>query len=115
YILVSEHDVIKSTLFILSKVPDHTELSWIHQSMTYMGELERKTQFKDKSEERDSVSAALFTYPTLMDADILLYDTAIVPVGDDQTHNLELTRTLAQRFNNRFGYTFVVTVIYTSK
>src|SRR5699024_11250182 len=72
-------------------------------------------QFKDKSEKRDGVSAALFTYPTLMAADILLYDTAIVPVGDDQTQHLELTRTLAQRFNNRFGDTFVVPEIHTLK
>jgi len=113
--LASGIDVNKSTLFIQSEVPAHTELSWMLQSMTYMGELERMTQFKDKSEERDGVSAALFTYPTLMAADILLYDTAIVPVGDDQTQHLELTRTLAQRFNNRFGDTFVVPEIHTPK
>src|SRR5699024_5019005 len=108
-------DVNKSTLFIQSEVPAHTELSWMLQSMTYMGELERMTQFKDKSEERDGVSAALFTYPTLMAADILLYDTAIVPVGDDQTQQLELKRTLAQRFNKRIGDTFVVPAIHTTK
>src|SRR5699024_12239265 len=93
----------------------HTELSWMLQSMTYMGELERMTQFKDKSEERDGVSAALFTYPTLMAADILLYDTAIILVGDDQTQHLELTRTLAQSFNNRFGNSFVFPEIHTLK
>ena len=113
--LASGIDVNKSTLFIQSEVPAHTELSWMLQSITYMGELERMTQFKDKSEKRDGVSAALFTYPTLMAADILLYDTAIVPVGDDQTQHLELTRTLAQRFNNRFGDTFVVPEIHTPK
>src|SRR5699024_11568367 len=96
----------KSIVVNQSEVPDHSELRWMLQSMTYMGELERMTQFKDISEERDGVSAALFTYPTLMAADILLYDTAIVPVGDDQTQHLELARTLAQRFNNRFGDTF---------
>lgn len=98
----------KSTLFIQSDVPAHTELSWILQSMSYMGELERMTQFKDKSDGRDAVSSALFTYPALMASDILLYDAEIVPVGDDQTQHLELTRNLAERFNNRFGETFVV-------
>src|SRR5699024_4438019 len=103
--LASGIDAEKSTLFIQSEVPAHTELSWMLQSMTYMGELERMTQFKDKSDGRDGVSSALFTYPALMAADILLYDTAVVPVGDDQTQHLELTRTLAERFNNRFGNT----------
>jgi len=73
-----------------------------------MGELERMTQFKDKAEGRSAVSSALFTYPTLMAADILLYDTDIVPVGEDQKQHLELTRDVAERFNNRFGETFVV-------
>src|SRR5699024_3266954 len=77
-------------------------------SITYMGELERMTQFKDKSEGRDAVSSALFTYPALMAADILLYQTDIVPVGEDQTQHLELTRTVAERFNNRFGNVFVI-------
>src|SRR5699024_2471457 len=94
--LASGIDAEKSTLFIQSEVPAHTELSWMLQSMTYMGELERMTQFKDKSDGRDGVSSALFTYPALMAADILLYDTAVVPVGDDQTQHLELTRTLAE-------------------
>src|SRR5699024_10063545 len=93
----------------------HTELGWILQSMSYIGELERMTQFKDKSEGRDAVSSALFTYPALMAADILLYDTEIVPVGDDQTQHLELTRNLAERFNNRFGETFVVPQIRIPK
>lgn len=113
--LASGINVEKSTLFIQSEVPAHTELSWMLQSMTYMGELERMTQFKDKSDGRDGVSSALFTYPALMAADILLYDTAVVPVGDDQTQHLELTRTLAERFNNRFGNTFIVPNIQIPK
>lgn len=106
--IASGIDPEKSTLFIQSDVPAHTELGWMLQSITYMGELERMTQFKDKSEGRSAVSAALFTYPALMAADILLYQTDIVPVGDDQTQHLELTRNVAERFNNRFGDTFVV-------
>src|SRR5690625_4775423 len=106
--IASGIDPEKSTLFIQSEVPAHTELGWMLQSMSYMGELERMTQFKDKSEGRSAVSSALFTYPTLMAADILLYDTDIVPVGDDQTQHMELTRDVAERFNNRFGKTFVV-------
>lgn len=98
----------KVTLFVQSEVPAHTELAWLLQSISYMGELERMTQFKDKAEGRSAVSAALFTYPTLMAADILLYNTDIVPVGEDQTQHLELTRNIAERFNNRFGKTFVV-------
>lgn len=97
-----------STLFIQSEVPAHTQLSWMIQSISYMGELERMTQFKDKSDGRDAVSSALFTYPALMAADILLYQTNIVPVGDDQTQHLELTRDVAERFNNRFGKTFTI-------
>src|SRR5699024_11703211 len=77
------------SLFVQSDVPAHAELGWMLQSMTYMGELERMTQFKDKSEGRSAVSSALFTYPTLMAADILLYNTNLVPVGEDQTQHLE--------------------------
>ena len=106
--LASGLDPEKATLFIQSDVPAHTELGWMLQSITYMGELERMTQFKDKSAGRDAVSAALFTYPALMAADILLYNTDIVPVGEDQTQHLELTRNIAERFNNRFGKTFTV-------
>lgn len=98
----------KATLFVQSEVPAHTELGWMLQSITYMGELERMTQFKDKSEGRSAVSSALFTYPTLMAADILLYQANIVPVGDDQKQHLELTRDVAERFNNRFGETFTI-------
>ncbi|HZW67445.1 MAG TPA: tryptophan--tRNA ligase [Pseudogracilibacillus sp.] len=106
--LASGLDPEKATLFIQSEVPAHTELSWLIQTFTYMGELERMTQFKDKAEGRSAVSSALFTYPTLMAADILLYNTNIVPVGDDQKQHLELTRDVAERFNNRYGESFVV-------
>src|SRR5690625_5033641 len=101
--LASGVDKEKASLFIQSEVPAHIELTWMLQSITYMGELERMTQFKDKAEQQEPVSSALFTYPTLMAADILLYDVDIVPVGDDQTQHLELTRTLAERFNNQIG------------
>src|SRR5699024_3020973 len=106
--IASGIDPTKSTLFIQSEVPAHTELAWMIQSITYMGELERMTQFKDKSEGRGSIPSALFTYPALMVADILLYQTNIVPVGDDQTQHIELTRDVAERFNNRFGKTFTI-------
>lgn len=111
--IASGIDPDKATLFVQSDVPAHAELGWMLQSMTYMGELERMTQFKDKSEGRDSVSSALFTYPTLMAGDILLYQTNIVPVGDDQTQHLEITRDVAERFNNRFGKTFTIPDIKT--
>lgn len=101
-------DPQKATLFAQSDVPAHTELGWIMNCTSYMGELERMTQYKDKSKENESIPAGLFTYPALMAADILLYDTTHVPVGDDQKQHLELARDLAQRFNNRFGETFVV-------
>jgi tryptophanyl-tRNA synthetase len=97
-----------STLFVQSHVHEHAELAWIMQCTAAFGELSRMTQFKDKSEGKDFVSAGLFTYPTLMAADILLYDTDRVPVGDDQRQHLELARDLAERFNSRYGDTFVV-------
>ena len=106
--IASGIDPNKATLFVQSDVPAHTELGWMLQSMTYMGELERMTQFKDKTEGRSAVSSALFTYPTLMAADILLYQANLVPVGDDQTQHLEITRNIAERFNNRFGKTFTI-------
>src|SRR5699024_751818 len=106
--IASGLDPEKMTLFIQSEVSAHIELSWLLQTMTYMGELERMTQFKDKSEKQSSVSSALFTYPVLMASDILLYNTNIVPVGEDQTQHLELTRDIAMRFNNKYGKTFVV-------
>lgn len=102
-----DHD--KSTLFIQSHVPEHAELAWVLNTITYMGQLNRMTQFKDKSQRaEENLNAALFTYPVLMAADILLYKTDLVPVGDDQKQHLELTRDLAERFNNRYSDTFVV-------
>ncbi len=102
-------DPEKSTLFIQSHVPAHLELSWVLSSMTYMGQLNRMTQFKEKSRRaEENLNAGLFTYPTLMASDILLYQTDLVPVGDDQKQHLELTRDLAERFNNRYSPTFQV-------
>jgi tryptophanyl-tRNA synthetase len=96
------------TLFVQSHVHEHAELAWIVQCTTSVGELRRMTQFKEKSEGQDFVSAGLFTYPALMAADILLYDTDRVPVGDDQRQHLELARDAAVRFNSRYGPTFTV-------
>ncbi|MEK7608627.1 MAG: tryptophan--tRNA ligase [Patescibacteria group bacterium] len=96
----------KSTLFLQSLVPAHTELAWIFNTITPMGELERMTQYKDKSAKAEIVNAGLFTYPTLMAADILLYNPAAVPVGDDQLQHLELARTIVRKFNGRFGRIF---------
>jgi tryptophanyl-tRNA synthetase len=96
------------TLFVQSHVAEHTELAWLMECTASYGELSRMTQFKDKSSRGEFVSAALLTYPALMAADILLYDTDRVPVGDDQRQHLELARDVAERFNSRFGPTFVV-------
>lgn len=97
------------TLFIQSEVSEHAQLGYVIQSVTYMGELERMTQYKDKAQKQsEGISSALFTYPALMAADILLYDAKYVPVGDDQKQHIEITRDVAIRFNNRFGETFVV-------
>ncbi len=96
------------TLFVQSHVTEHAELGWILQCVTSFGELRRMTQFKDKSERQDFVSAGLFTYPSLQAADILLYDTDEVPVGEDQRQHIELTRDVAERFNSRYGDTFVL-------
>ena len=102
-------DKERLTLFLQSEVNEHAELGYIMQSVTYMGELERMTQYKDKvAKQVTSVTSALFTYPALMAADILLYDAKYVPVGEDQKQHLELTRDLANRFNNRYGNTFQV-------
>jgi tryptophanyl-tRNA synthetase len=103
-------DPTVSTLFVQSHVPAHTELAWVLNTITGFGEASRMTQFKDKSAKQgsDSTSVGLFTYPVLMAADILLYGTELVPVGDDQKQHVELTRDLANRFNSRFGETFVV-------
>ena len=101
-------DPDRSILFVQSHLSEHTELAWILECTASFGELRRMTQFKDKSEGAEFVSAGLFTYPALMAADILLYDTDRVPVGDDQRQHLELARDLAIRFNGRYGDTFVV-------
>ncbi|KZE63445.1 tryptophan--tRNA ligase [Fictibacillus phosphorivorans] len=101
-------DPVKSTIFIQSDVPAHTKMGWMLQCVTYIGELERMTQFKDKSTGKEAVSAGLLTYPPLMAADILLYNTGIVPVGDDQKQHLELTRDIAERFNKKYRDIFVI-------
>ena len=105
-------DPEKSIIFIQSHVPAHTELSWILNTITPLGELERMTQYKEKSQntktksQTTGIMAGLLNYPTLMAADILLYQTDAVPVGEDQKQHVELTRSIAERFNNRFGQTF---------
>jgi tryptophanyl-tRNA synthetase len=101
-------DPKKSTIFVQSHVPEHTELAWILNTITKIPELDRMTQFKDKSEERQNINAGLFNYPVLMAADILLYDANVVPVGEDQLQHVEIARTLARRFNTTFGETFVI-------
>ncbi len=103
-------DPAKATIFIQSHVPEHTQLSWILGCLTGFGQAQRMTQFKDKAAKlgAENTSVGLFTYPVLMAADILLYQTDQVPVGEDQRQHLELTRDLATRFNFRFGPTFVV-------
>ncbi|MGJ9459377.1 tryptophan--tRNA ligase [Oceanobacillus sp. CF4.6] len=106
--LASGIDPETSTLFVQSEVPAHTQLGWMLQSISYIGELERMTQYKDKSAGKEAISSALLTYPSLMAADILLYNTNVVPVGDDQKQHLELTRDLAGRFNNRFNDIFTI-------
>ena len=101
-------DPKKSTVFVQSDVSGHSELSWILTCSSYTGELSRMTQFKDKSRGKESAPAGLFTYPILMAADILLYDTDIVPVGNDQKQHIEICRDIAIRVNNRFKDTFVI-------
>lgn len=100
-------DPQKSTLFIQSQVPHHAQLSWILNCFTYTGELNRMTQYKDKVDKHDN-TLALYAYPVLQAADILLYDTCVVPVGEDQKQHLELTRTLARRINQQYGELFTV-------
>jgi tryptophanyl-tRNA synthetase len=101
-------DPERSTVFAQSHVGAHAEAAWLLSSVTSFGELRRMTQFKDKSERHEFVSAGLFTYPVLMAGDILLYQTEIVPVGDDQRQHVELARNVAERFNSRFGETFTI-------
>ncbi|SHK00360.1 tryptophan--tRNA ligase [Paramaledivibacter caminithermalis] len=101
-------DPTKVTLFLQSHVPAHSELAWLLQCNTYIGELNRMTQFKEKSQGKEIVTTGLYTYPVLMAADILLYDTNYVPVGNDQKQHLELCRDIAIRFNKKYGDTFVI-------
>jgi len=106
----------KNILFVQSHVSAHAELSWILSCFTYMGELSRMTQFKEKSRKHaDNINAGLFTYPILMAADILLYQTDLVPVGDDQRQHLEITRDIALRFNNIYGDVFTIPEAYIPK
>ena len=107
-LLAAGLDPERCTLFVQSHVHEHTELTWLLNCIATFGELGRMTQFKEKSEGRESVSVGLFDYPVLMAADVLAYDTERVPVGDDQRQHLELARDVATRFNQRFGETFVV-------
>ena len=101
-------DPERSTVFVQSHVTAHAEAAWLLSSVTSYGQLGRMTQFKERAAEEEFVSAAVFTYPVLMAGDILLYQTDIVPIGDDQRQHLELTRDVAQRFNSRYGETFVI-------
>lgn len=107
-LLATGLDPERSTVFAQSHVTAHAEAAWLLAAATSYGQLGRMTQFKDKSDRRDFVSAGLFTYPVLMAGDILLYQADIVPIGDDQRQHLELARDVAERFNSRFGETFTV-------
>jgi tryptophanyl-tRNA synthetase len=109
-------DPAKSMLFVQSHVPAHAQLGWVLDCYTMFGELSRMTQFKDKSAKNaQNINAGLFTYPALMAADILLYQADLVPVGVDQKQHLELTRDIAERFNQVYGNTFVVPECYMTK
>lgn len=109
-------DPEKNTIFIQSQVKEHAELGWILDCYTYMGELSRMTQFKDKAAKHaDNINAGLFTYPALMAADILLYQANLVPVGQDQQQHLEITRDIAERFNKLYGKTFTIPDGYYGK
>lgn len=114
--LASGLDPKKNIIFFQSHVKQHAELGWILGCNTYMGELNRMTQFKEKSDRhKENINSGLFTYPALMAADILLYKTNLVPVGEDQKQHLELSRDIAIRFNNTFGNTFEVPEVYITK
>lgn len=109
-------DPQKSPVFFQSHIPAHVQLSWVLNCNTYMGELSRMTQFKDKSRKHaDNINAGLFTYPVLMAADILLYQADLVPVGEDQKQHLEITRDIAKRFNNAYSETFKIPEPYIPK
>lgn len=106
-------DVTKSKIFVQSQVHEHAELAWILSCFTYMGEMNRMTQFKDKSlKNPENINVGLFTYPILMAADILLYGASVVPVGEDQRQHLEIARDIAERFNKVYGETFVIPEAY---
>lgn len=114
--IASGLDPQKNVIYCQSHVSGHAELAWILNCFTYMGELQRMTQFKDKAQKHaDNINAGLFTYPTLMAADILLYQTDLVPIGADQKQHLELTRDIAQRFNGVYGDVFTVPEGYFGK
>lgn len=108
-------DPKKSIVFVQSSVSEHAELGWILNTITPVGELERMTQFKDKSQKQKSVLAGLLNYPTLMVADILLYKSNLVPVGEDQLQHIELTRAIARKFNSTFGETFAIPEPFINK
>lgn len=114
--LASGLDPDKNTIFLQSHVSAHTQLSWVLNCYTYMGELNRMTQFKDKSAKHaDNINSGLFTYPVLMAADILVYNANLVPVGEDQRQHLEITRDIAERFNSIYGETFVIPEAHIEK
>ena len=114
--LASGLDPRKNIIYFQSQVPQHAELSWVLNCFTYMGELQRMTQFKDKSAKHaDNINAGLFTYPVLMAADILLYMSDLVPIGSDQKQHLELARDIAERFNAIYGDVFIVPEGYFPK
>ena len=101
-LLAAGIDPARATVYVQSAVPEHTELAWIFNTVTPLGELERQVQFKEKSQRQESVNAGILNYPVLQAADILLYRPHFVPVGEDQRQHLELTRDLALRFNHRY-------------
>ena len=107
HLLACGIDPERSTLFVQSHVPEHTELTWMLNTVTPLGELERMTQFKDKSRQhRQNINSGLFTYPVLQTADIILYKAEVVPVGEDQVQHIELAREITRKFHNRYGETF---------
>lgn len=110
-------DPKKSKIFVQSQIAEHAELGWVLNTVTKMSELDKMTQFKDKSQKggRESSGVGLYDYPVLMAADILLYDTEVVPVGEDQKQHVELARDLAKRFNHKFGETFIVPEVHIRK
>ena len=109
-------DPVKNCIYYQSHVSAHAELAWILNCFTYMGEMQRMTQFKDKAAKHaDNINTGLFTYPVLMAADILLFQSDVVPVGVDQVQHLEITRDIAERFNNIYGDVFTIPEAYIGK